>query len=117
MPTLLMCPATAEVESLKRFHRVPDGALLDRWGQEPRMLAPGGYPRSTMPVSGRGLATGAATALEATALATPAGWALIAAALAAPGVVAAGSMVISSLGEYEAGALYDKVLRWQVGGP
>ncbi len=41
MPTLLMCPATAEVESLKRFHRVPDGALLDRWGQEPRMLAPG----------------------------------------------------------------------------
>jgi hypothetical protein len=328
MPTLLMCPATADVESLKRFHRVPDGALLDRWGQEPRMLAPGvpyllgsdagfdeslylselwpcgpllcdmcqdfgcaatlgladisfdlrrhtsgglsfagamadvyqerigrfskameqhqqaiaayhratrpgapkslskvaardallrsgaelranfhhelervtrnWYPRSSMLVSGstrvpdrvrhsrklsrldvaskaqlsrlvelarnakylgrglvlidlgrralnvhevyeaggdwqrqafvesvgfglgvgagRGLATGAATVLEAIVVLTPAGWALIAAGLAAPGVVAAGSMAISSLGEYEAGILYDKVRRWQVDG-
>lgn len=41
MPTLLMCPATADAESLKVFHRVPDGGLRDRWGQEPRVLAPG----------------------------------------------------------------------------
>ena len=328
MPTLLMCPATVDVESLKRFHRVPDGALRDRWGREPRMLAPGvpyllgsdagfdeslylselepcgpllcdmcqdfgcaatvgladisfdlrrhasgglsfagamadvyqerigrfskameehqqaiaayhratrpgapknlskvaardallrsgaelranfhhelervtrnWYPRSTMLVSGSmrvpdrvrhsrklsrldvasqaaasklvemaryskylgrglvaidlgrrglnvhevyeaggdwqrqafvetggfglgvaasaGLTSAAATALEVIVLATPAGWALIVAGLVAAGLVAAGSMAISSLGEYEAGIVYDKVRRWQVDG-
>ncbi len=39
MPTLLMCPNGADLESLQRFHRVPEGSLLDRWGREPRTLS------------------------------------------------------------------------------
>ena len=39
MPTLLMCPNGSDLESLQRFHRVPEGSLLDRWGREPRSLS------------------------------------------------------------------------------
>ena len=40
MPTLLMCPNGSDLPSLTRFHDVPEGSLLDRWGREPRSLSP-----------------------------------------------------------------------------
>jgi hypothetical protein len=39
MPTLLMCPHRSDLESLIRFHGVPEGSLLDRWGREPEWLS------------------------------------------------------------------------------
>ncbi|MBU6442133.1 MAG: hypothetical protein KGM87_12975 [Betaproteobacteria bacterium] len=39
MPTLLMCPHRSDLQSLIRFHGVPEGSLLDRWGREPDWLS------------------------------------------------------------------------------
>ncbi|WP_018912964.1 hypothetical protein [Thiomonas sp. FB-6] len=40
MPTLLMCPYGSDVQSLRRWHDVPEGSLRDSWGLEPRLLSP-----------------------------------------------------------------------------
>ena len=35
-----MCPHGSDLQSLTRWHDVPEGSLRDRYGREPRSLSP-----------------------------------------------------------------------------